>query len=201
MLWELRDGGRAFCLEGTVITAGAAVDWLVELGLLPSADALDACARQVPSSDGVVFVPALQGLGTPSFDDAAKGAIGGLTRGTTRGHLSRALLEGIAQRCADVCDALGPFAGALRVDGGLARSDLLMQEIADLSGCALARAAETETTALGAALLAALGSGLLPSAAEVRGILPEPARFAPRLAPSARAARRAHWRRALEKLR
>jgi glycerol kinase len=197
VLWELAREGTAFCLEGTVITAGATVDWMVEVGLLPSASSLDTLARRVTSSDGVVFVPALQGLGTPRFDDAGRGLIGGLTRGTRPEHLARALVEGLAQRCADLCDALGPFDGALRVDGGLAQSDLLLQELADLSGCTLWRAAETETTALGAALLAALGVGLLGNAAEARATLAKPAEILPTLGATERDARRARWQQVL----
>lgn len=192
VLSELSDAGRTFCSEGTVITTGAAVDWMVEIGVLPSADALDAMARKAPSSDGVCFVPALQGIGTPAFDDSARGLLGGLTRGTRPEHLARALLEGIAQRCADVCEALGPFDGPLRVDGGLARSDLLLQELADLSGLELWRAAETETTALGAALLAAHGTGLL-STADVPRVIGAPQVVEPRLAAPLRDARRARW--------
>ncbi len=194
VLWELTNGERAVCLEGTVITAGAAVDWLVDLGCLPAADALDRVARGVASSEGVSFVPALHGLGTPYFDDAARGLVGGITRGTRREHLARALVEGLAQRCADLCLALGPIDGALRVDGGLAQSGLLLQELADLSGCELWRAAETETTALGAAFFAALGVGVLARPDEVRAILPSPTRITPRLATQAREARRARWR-------
>jgi glycerol kinase len=194
VLWELARGERAFCLEGTVITAGATVDWLVDLGILPAADRLDTFARRATSSEGVVFVPALQGLGTPYFDDDARGLVGGLTRGNRPEHLARALVEGIGQRCADVCDALGPFDGPLRVDGGLARSGLLLQELADLSGCALWRAAETETTALGAAFFAALGVGLLAGPGQVRALLPPPTLFSPRLGPERREARRVRWR-------
>lgn len=194
VLWELARGGRAFCLEGTVITAGAAVDWLTELGCLEAPRALDATALRAGGCGGVAFVPSLQGLGTPSFDDGARGFIGGLTRGTKREHLARALVEGLAQRCADLCDALGPFEGALRVDGGLAQSDLLLQEIADLSGCALGRAAERETTALGAGLLAAHGAGLLREAEDVRALLAPAQTFVPRLDEDAREARRRRWR-------
>lgn len=193
VLFELMRGGRAFCLEGTVITAGAAVDWLASLGCLEAPERLDAEARRAGDDAGVVFVPALQGLGTPRFDDAARGFIGGLTRGTRREHLARGLVEGLAQRCADLCDSLGPFEGPLRVDGGLSRCDLLLQEIADLSGCELQRAAEPETTALGAALLAAHGAGLLSSADDVRTLLAAPLAFRPRIPADLRAARRTRW--------
>src|SRR4029453_11110716 len=122
-LWKLASGSRAFCLEGTVITAGAVIDWLPELGLLPRADALDAVAAQAPTPDGVVFVPALQGLGTPQMDAGARAALFGVTRGTTAAHVVRAVVDGIAARCADVCEAIGLAPGPLRVDGGLARTE------------------------------------------------------------------------------
>jgi glycerol kinase len=193
-LWRLRDEPEAFCLEGTVVTAGAAIDWLVEIGLLRDVTALDALAGSVASSDGVVFVPALQGLGTPWLDDAARGFFGGLTRGSGAAHLVRAALEGVAQRCADLCDALSPGAVALRVDGGLSRSDLLLQRIADLSGLTVERALESEATAVGAALLAAHGAGLLSRADDVRDWLPPARTFTARATAQERLAARERWR-------
>ena len=194
VLWELARSERAFCLEGTVITAGAAVDWLTELGCLSTPAELDVLASRADANHGVAFVPALQGLGTPHFDDGARGFVGGLTRGTRREELARALVEGLAQRCADLCETLGPFEGALRVDGGLSRCARLLQEIADLSGCALARAAEPETTALGAALLAAHGVGLLSGPADVRTLRAPAHRVEPRIDEAERALRRRRWR-------
>lgn len=189
-LWRLPGAGDAFCLEGSVITAGAAVDWLVSLGVLPDAASLDRVAGDVASCDGVAFVPALQGLGTPHLDDAARGLLGGLTRGTERGHLARAAIDGIAHRCVDVCEAVGLDDRPLRVDGGLARSDHLVQRLADLGGRAVLRANETETTALGAAGLAAVGCGAglddAPPVAAER-IDPDPAND------STREALRARW--------
>jgi glycerol kinase len=199
-LWRLR-GEDAFCLEGTVITAGAAVDWLVGVGLLASADALDAAAREAQSAEGVVFVPALAGLGTPIIDLGARGLIGGLTRGSTRAQIARALIDGIAHRCADVCEALGVPAHPLRVDGGLARSRALLERLADVSGRALLRASETETTALGAALLAGLAAGVFASPEACRSLLAPPERFEPVASDAARAAARASWRSALARAR
>jgi glycerol kinase len=192
-LWRLADGTTDFCLEGTVITAGAAVDWLVSLGIASDAAALDALARSVSSSGGVAFVPALQGLGTPFLDDSARGLVGGLTRGTGRAELARAAFEGIAQRCADVCDGLAVPAGPLRVDGGLARSDFLVRAIADLAGRPLWRARETETTALGAAFLAGLATGVWRDPADCRRAIPAPERFEAGLAEDARLGARARW--------
>ncbi len=199
-LWWLpgtssRDEERAFCLEATVVTAGAAVDWLVSVGLLPSPDALDATAASVDDTAGVAFVPALQGLGSPWLDPGARGLIGGLTRGAGRGHLARALVEGLAQRCCDLLDPL-PLAddAPLRVDGGLARSDLTLAAIADASGRTLHRAAETETTALGAAFLAGLATGALETPGDVTDRLAVGRAFAPRLDADARARARERWR-------
>lgn len=195
-LWRL-EGRDAFCREGNVITAGAVVDWLVGLGLLRDAKDLDAVAGSVEDAAGVVFVPALQGLGTPWLDDSARGLVGGLTRGATAAHLVRAAVEGVAHRCADLCEALGLAAGPLRSDGGLARSDLLLQRIADLCGLSVLRARETETTALGAAFLAGLAVGVFAGpAACVAGLAPA-ARFEPALDAGRRADERACFRAAV----
>lgn len=199
-LWKLGDGAAAFCLEGTVITAGAAVEWLVEVGLLREASALDPVARSIPSSEGVAFVPALQGLGTPFLDDGARGLIVGLTRGSGAAQIVRAVLEGVAHRCVDVCQALG-VAPPLRVDGGLARSDLLCQTIADLLGHEVLRAAETETTALGAAQLAGLATEILESPAACRATLAPPTSFLPAIDEAVRGGAREAWARALERAR
>ena len=198
-LWELTPGECSFCLEGTVVTAGAVVDWLVELGMLEAPASLDRVAGSLEHTDGVVFVPALQGLGTPFLDEGARGLWGGLTRGSTAAHLVRAALEGIAHRCADVIAALPADIPTLRVDGGLAQSDVLLQRIADFSGCEIQRAAETETTALGAAFLAALAVGLLSSADEIPGLLAAPTRFVPGLTTAERERARRDWGRALSR--
>ena len=198
-LWELAVGECVFCLEGTVITAGAVVDWLVELEMLPEPAALDRVAGSVEHTDGVFFVPALQGLGTPLLDDEARGMWGGLTRGSSGAHLVRAALEGIAHRCADVVAALPGEMSTLRVDGGLAQSDLLLQRIADFTGCEIHRAAQTETTALGAAFLALLAVDLLESPSEILGRLLEPQRFFPELEETERRRVRQDWGRALSR--
>jgi glycerol kinase len=192
-LWRLRGERDVFCIEGSVITAGAAVDWLVELGLLEAPEHLDALACSVSSSEGVSFVPALQGLGTPFLDDGARGFLGGLTRGTNAAHVARATVEGIAQRCADVCDALALERGVLRVDGGLARSELLLQRIADFSGLCVESAFETEATAFGAAWLAAHGAGLIARPLDVQGWLPPARRFEPQESPESRSRARERW--------
>jgi len=192
-LWSLASGERAFCLEGTVVTAGAAVDWLVELGLLAAPGRLDAVLAATPDASGAAFVPALQGLGTPVQDLDARGLLGGLTRGTTRSQVVRAVADGVAQRCVDVLEALSVEAAAVPVDGGLARSHGLLQAVADLSGRTLARAAEPETTALGAALLAGLAVELWPDRAAFLERRAPPTRFEPAVSAGTRRRRRARW--------
>lgn len=199
-LWRLADGCSAFCLEGTVITAGAALDWLVDLGVCEGAAAAVRLAGEVDSTDGVVFVPALQGLGTPSLDDQARGMVLGLTRGTSAAHLARAVLEGVAQRCVDVVHGVGLNEAPLRVDGGLARSELLLQLIADLSGREILQTSETETTAFGAAFLAGLASGVFPDAASCMATLDPPTRVAPSLDADRRAELRGRWAEALDRV-
>lgn len=194
-LWELGTGERAYCLEGSVTTAGAAVDWLVALGVLPAAAALDAAAA--PDAGGVVFVPALEGLGTPRADPDARALLGGLTRGASRAQVVRAVIDGVAHRCVDVLDTLDAGPGPLRVDGGLTRSRTLLATLADLSGRELVCAAEDESTGLGAAWLAALAVGAVSSPARVRERRPPGRPIEPTLAAPRRAALRAAWSRAL----
>ena len=200
-LWEFASGPRAYCLEGTVITAGAAIEWLVDLGLLASASDLDRVAARAPTPEGVVCVPALQGLGTPHLDDGARGILLGLTRGSQGEHVVRAMIEGIAQRCADVCEAMAPPPGPLRVDGGLARSEAFTAALADTLGREVWRAAETDTTALGAAYLAGLAAGVWRSPAEAVATAAAPTRFAPQMEDAERGDRRAAWQRAVERSR
>jgi glycerol kinase len=145
-----------YALEGAVLVSGAAVQWLRDgLGVLADAAESEALARSVDSSDGVVFVPALTGLGSPWWDPDARGLISGITRGTTRAHLVRAALEAIAHQVTDVVDALPEPPAVLRADGGASANGFLMQLQADLLGVPVEVAAERETTALGAAALAA----------------------------------------------
>jgi glycerol kinase len=200
-LWRLAGGEEACCLEATVITAGAAVDWLVQLGLAPDAAALSRLAAEVDTTGGVAFVPALQGLGTPYLDDAARGLVIGLTRGTSAAHLSRALLEGIAHRCVDLVEALSLSGVPLKVDGGLARSDFLMQALADLGGLEIERAPETETTARGAAYLAGLATGIFASPEDCLATLGTPEMFRPSGPGEARQAARERWQQAVARAR
>ncbi|MEB2322939.1 MAG: glycerol kinase GlpK [Sorangiineae bacterium] len=168
--WQIGDE-VVYALEGSSFIAGAAVQWLRDgLGILRSAGEIEALARSVPSSDGVVFVPALAGLGAPHWDPGARGLIYGLTRGTTAAHLARATLEGIALEVNDLLAAMSadleaPI-GRMRVDGGAAANDLLMQLQSDLSGVTVERPAELESTARGAAMLAGIGAGLFANGRE-----------------------------------
>jgi glycerol kinase len=200
-LWWMADGTRAFCLEGTVISAGSAIDWLVEMGVARDAAELSGLASSAASSGGVTFVPALFGLGTPFMDDTARGALMGITRGSGRAELARAAFEGVAQRCTDVCEAFPLGSGPLRVDGGLAQSDFLVQSLADFSGREVARAGEVETTALGAAFLAGLATGVFADPRACAELVPPAARFAPRISSDERASARDAWHAALARVR
>ena len=160
-----RGGRRTYALEGSVFIGGAAVQWLRDgLGIIADASESAALAEQVTASDGVYFVPALAGLGAPYWEPRARGAILGITRGTTAAHIARATLEGIAYQVADLLGAVAGDAGVapseIRVDGGAARNDLLLQFQADVLGMPVTRAEQTESTALGAALLAGLAVGV-----------------------------------------
>ena len=164
--WQLPGDKVQYALEGSIFIAGAAVEWLKEgLGLIGSAAEVEALAGSVPDTAGVYFVPALSGLGTPYWDPYARGVITGLTRGSSRAHLARAALEAIAYQTVDAIRAMERASGLalseLRVDGGAAANDLLLQLQADLLGAPVLRPRCTETTSLGAAMLAGLGAGLL----------------------------------------
>jgi glycerol kinase len=170
--WKI-PGEVAYALEGSSFIAGAAVQWLRDgLGIIRSAGEIEALARSVEGSGECVFVPALTGLGAPHWAPDARGLITGIGRDTTRAHLARATLEGIALSIADLLDAMGRDAGApvgtMKVDGGASANDLLMEIQAALVGATVVRPRVVETTALGAGLLAALGVGL----AKDRGSLP-----------------------------
>jgi glycerol kinase len=161
--WKIKDATE-YALEGSVFVGGAVVQWLRDgLGLIRSSTEVEALANSVPDNGGVYFVPAFVGLGAPHWDSYARGSIFGLTRGTTAGHLARAALESIAYQVADLLDAMrldsGDAVPELRVDGGAAANNSLMQFQADILGVPVVRPAVTETTALGAAYLAGLAVG------------------------------------------
>jgi glycerol kinase len=165
ILWKL-DGQRAWGLEGTAITAGAAVQWLRDgLGILKALDECGPLAASVPDSGGVWAVPSFQGLGTPHMDPNARAVIGGLSRGSTRAHVVRAVLEGIAYRSREVLDTLLEDSGTpcpqrLRVDGGAAANDFLLQHLANVLGIAVERPLSVQASALGTAYLAGLATGV-----------------------------------------
>jgi len=169
--WKL--GGKVtYALEGSIFIAGAVVQWLRDgLGIIQSSGEVEKLALSVPDNGGVYLVPAFTGLGAPHWDPFARGAILGLTRGTTRGHLARAALEAIAFQTVDVLDAMGRDSAIrlreLRVDGGAAVNDTLLQFQADLSNVPVVRPEVLETTALGAAYLAGLAVGYWPGTSEL----------------------------------
>ncbi len=181
--WRI-PGEVAYALEGSAFIAGAAVQWLRDgLGLIRESSEIEGLARQVEDAGEVVFVPALTGLGAPYWAPRARGLISGLGRDTTRAHLARAALEGIALEIGDLVAAMSADAGApigsMRVDGGASANDLLMQTQADVSGTTVVRPRVLETTALGAGMLAALGAGLVGSRDDIAGALPVERSFAP----------------------
>jgi len=200
-----RHGGETtYALEGSAFIAGAAVQWLRDgLGVIPSAPEIEALAASVPDSGGVTFVPALAGLGAPHWRPHARGIITGITGGTTKAHLARATLDGIALQIDEILTAMGQDLGAplgeLRVDGGAAKNDLLMQRQADLLEVPCVRPRVLETTGLGSALLAGLAVGLWASRDEVTAAWTEDRRFEASGDADEIAATRARWSQAVER--
>jgi len=197
-----------FALEGSAFIAGAAVQWLRDgLGIIQRAKDIEDLARKVASSDGVVFVPALAGLGAPYWDQDARGSITGLTRGTTAAHLARATLEGIALQVRDLLEAMAQDAHRplrrLRVDGGAAANDLLMQLQADLADVVVERPSELESTGRGAAMLAALGAGVHESLEKLGAMAGGGGagiqRFEPHMGQADRVSHLGRWKDALER--
>src|SRR6476661_6028562 len=203
--WQI--GGRTeYALEGSVFIGGAVVQWIRDgLGLIRTAPEIEPLAASVPDNGGVYLVPAFAGLGAPHWDPYARGTLIGITRGTTAGHIARAALESIAYQVADLLDAMGADAGIplkeLRVDGGAATNNMLMQFQADLRGVPVIRPAVTETTALGAAYLAGLAVGFWQSQQEIASQWRVDRRFEPAMAEQERQDRMATWRRAVERSR
>jgi glycerol kinase len=201
--WQHPDGRREYALEGAVFVTGAAVQWLRDgLGIIETAAETEELARSVPDSGGVVFVPALTGLGAPDWDPYARGTILGVTRGTTRAHLARATLEAIAFEVRDVADVMTREAGLqlpeLSVDGGAAANGFLCQVQADQLGVPVIRSSELQATGLGAGIAAGIGTGLWSSPEEVGAQLRDAAdaRFTPG---SADPAAHRRWRVAVER--
>jgi len=199
-----RNGMTEYALEGSVFIGGAVVQWLRDgLGIIRSSGDVEALARSVPDNGDVYLVPAFAGLGAPHWDQYARGAIVGLTRGATAAHIARAALESIAFQSADLLDAMQADAGVrlaeLRVDGGAARNDFRMQFQSDLIGAPVVRPKITETTALGAAYLAGLAVGFWKSGEEVASQWQTERRFEPLMPPARVREMRGRWTEALER--
>ena len=204
--WTLADGTVAYAVEGAIFVTGAAVQWLRDgLGIISSAAEIGPLARSVPDNGGVYIVPAFAGLGSPWWDPYARGTIAGITRGTTKAHLARAVVEAMAYQTRDAVDAMTAAAGVeihdLRVDGGASVMDEMLQLQADQLGVTVRRPADQETTALGAAYLAGLAEGVWPSLEAIGAEWQEEAEFVPEpdrlLADLGHAA----WQRAVERSR
>ncbi|MGH9143764.1 MAG: glycerol kinase GlpK [Vicinamibacterales bacterium] len=201
--WQI--GGRTeYALEGSVFIGGAVVQWIRDgLGLIRTAPEIEPLAASVADNGGVYLVPAFAGLGAPHWDPYARGTLVGITRGTSSGHIARAALESIAYQVADLLDAMGADADIplkeLRVDGGAATNNMLMQFQADLLGVPVVRPAVTETTALGAAYLAGIAVGYWNSPDAVSGQWKVDRRFEPIMQRADAAALRARWTEALQR--
>ena len=192
--------GLTYAYEGSVFTGGALVQWLRdELGLIESAPEIEPLARSVPDTAGAVIVPAFTGLGAPYWDPNARGAILGLTRGVSAAHLARAALEAIVNQVHDVLEIMPPLTGELLVDGGAAANNLLMQLQATSAARAVARPADIETTALGAAYMAGLANGVWSSVDDLRSLRPPPTLFQP--GQETLATDRPTWHRAVQRTR
>jgi len=197
-------GPTQYALEGSVFVAGAAVQWLRDgLGIIRSSEEVEPLAASVPDNGGVYLVPAFTGLGAPHWDPYARGALFGLTRGSTAGHIARATLESIAFQTADLLEAMEQDAGIplteLRVDGGATSNDLLMQFQADLLGVPVVRPRVRETTALGVAYLAGLAVGYWRDQAEIGQLWQAERTFTPAMERGRAAELRNRWNRALER--
>lgn len=205
--WTLGTGKAArtdYMLEGSVFMAGAIVQWLRDgLGIINNSSEVEALASSVPDNGGVVFVPAFSGLGAPYWDAYARGTIIGMTRGSNKAHIARAALESIAYQTVDLLQAMQKDAGIslheLRVDGGAARNDLLMQFQADILNVPVVRPIVTETTALGAAYLAGLAVSFWASKEEISAQWQMDKRFEPNMKSDERQQRLDTWHRAVER--
>ena len=204
--WALPDAAPTFALEGSIFATGAAISWLRDgLGIIDGPADIGPLAESVRDSEGVAFVPAFSGLGSPWWDPGARGTIVGLTRGSGRAQLARAAVEAMAYQTRDVVEAMTAATGRplteLRVDGGASVLDLLLQIQADQLRVPVARPTVRETTALGAAFLAGLAEGVWSSPEEVAGLWRREAEFTPRAPQSVVDSRHATWRRAVDRAR
>jgi glycerol kinase len=199
--WQMK-GIPTYMLEGSVATAGRLIDWLGHgLGLSDTPKALNEFASRAEDSNGVVFVPTPAGIRFPYFNPKAKGTIFGLSLTTHRGHVARAVLEGIAHRIVDILEGIRKDTGQeilrVKVDGGVSQSDILLQMIADLSGYEVERAPEVDMTAVGAAYLAGLASGFWKKMEDLLDLGATYQRFSPSIGPLERRVREKRWRRAV----
>ena len=204
--WKIGGEPVQYALEGSVFIAGAAVQWLRDgLRIIGSANETEALARSVDDNGGVYFVPAFVGLGAPYWDQYARGTIIGLTRGSGREHIARAALEAIAYQTGDVLSAMSDDSGIrlseLRVDGGAAKNDFLMQFQADILGIPVVRPANTETTSAGAAFLAGLAAGFWAGVDELGALWKREKTFEPVMSQPERERLVNGWRRAVERAR
>jgi len=204
--WQLADGTVAYALEGAVFVTGAAIQWLRDgLGLIGSAAEIGPLAATVPDNGGVYLVPAFAGLGSPWWDPYARGTIVGITRGTSKAHIARAVVEAMAYQTRDVVEAMTAVSGttlaALRVDGGASVMDMLLQMQADQLGVTVQRPKDQETTALGAAYLAGLAEGVWPSVDAINERWQIDATFVPEADRTLADLGHATWLRAVERSR
>lgn len=192
------NGTRTYALEGSVFVAGSLIKWLRDnLGIIAAAQDSDPLARSVPDSGGVVFLPALVGLGAPHWRPEATASITGMTNATTAAHIVRAALESMAHQCHDLKEAFAADGASwtmLRIDGGMSGNDWLAQDLANMLDVPLERPTDVETTARGAAMLAAVGAGLHGSLEEAKAMLPPTESFTPRMDAHVRTARLDAWR-------
>jgi glycerol kinase len=203
--WQIGDA-TSYAMEGAIFVTGAAIQWLRDgLGVIADAAETGPLAASVPDTGGVYVVPAFTGLGSPWWDAYARGTIVGITRGTGKAHLARAVVESMAFQTADVVEAITRASGTppaeMRIDGGASVMDLLCQFQADLLGVPVRRAAVQETTALGAAFLAGIAEGVWDSPATVNATWQAAASFEPAMEASERDVRMATWHRAVERAR
>jgi glycerol kinase len=203
--WDLGDD-VAYAMEGAIFVTGAAIQWLRDgLGIIDDAAETGPLAASVPDAGGVVFVPAFTGLGSPWWDPYARGSVFGLTRGSGRAQVARAVVESMAWQTRDVVEAItaatGTSAAELRVDGGASVMDVLCQFQADVLGVPVRRPIVKETTALGAAYLAGLAEGVWASPAEASASWSPEAAFEPSMPPEEVGRRSEQWHRAVERAR
>lgn len=203
--WQLKGQKTIYALEGGAFICGAAVQWLRDgLGLFEKSSDVEKLAKSVDDTQGVEFVPALTGLGAPHWNAEARGVICGLTRGTTKAHIARATLEAMALQNVDILETmqkdLGKKIKSLRVDGGAAANDLLMHLQADYCGTQVIRPKNLETTAMGAAFMAGLGSGFWSSLSEIKKVWAIDKEFEVSMKSAARKQRRSRWARALKRV-